>query len=69
MATVTDDRRDGPSAKALEEAAQVVAEELTAQHPGWLFTVHRPGEPAPPGAITIPLSSRPVHDEPVRRDR
>lgn len=62
------DQITGPSKEALERAAQTVAAGLNRLHPGYHFTVHHPGDPTPPGAITIPLSG-PVDVEPVRRDR
>jgi hypothetical protein len=57
MPAGTKQRADGPSPEALERAAQTIAAELGKLYPGYHFTVRHPGEPSPPGALTIPLSS------------
>jgi hypothetical protein len=52
------DERQKPPPEAVQAALEAMAEELMRLHPEWEVRVHRPGEPLPPGAVTLPAASR-----------
>jgi hypothetical protein len=62
-----------PSKKAIRAALEAMAEELMRLHPEWEVRIHRPGEPLPPGAVTLPAvpeaDGEPVGRRPARKRR
>jgi hypothetical protein len=49
-------RRPKPPPEAVEAALETLAEGLMRAHPEWEVSVHRPGEPLPPGAVVLPAA-------------
>jgi hypothetical protein len=46
--------RPKPPGEAVQAALETLADELMREHPEWIVRVHRPGEPLPAGAVTLP---------------
>jgi hypothetical protein len=71
--------RSNPPAEAVQAALETLCEELMREHPEWIVRVHRPDQPLPAGAVTLPamleddveaILGRPArkrrrHDDPV----
>ena len=62
-----------PSKKVVQAALEAMAEELMRLHPEWEVRVQRPGEPLPPGAVTLLAASRDdvdaIRGRPARKRR